>query len=160
MSPHWTDEQMSAWTLGERNVGMAEHLAACDECRREVAELQGTLAEYRTSVQQAAAADDYRWVRIRAGVAGRSVYQSHGLRWAFTTALAMAALSIGLLVSPGKPPVQPKQHAAEMTDEQLLSEIQSDLSRSAPQALAPAETLQQERAAVLAQTNSDRRQDR
>jgi hypothetical protein len=47
-----------------------------------------------------------------------------------------------------------------MTDEQLLSEIQNDLSRSAPQALAPAETLQQERAAVLAQTNSDRRQDR
>jgi hypothetical protein len=153
---HWTDEQMSAWVLGERNVAMAEHLAACDECRRELAKLQGALAGYRNDVQQSVAADDYRWVRIRAGVASRAEHGSRGLRWALTSGLALLALSLGLLVTPHRnavPPVVPVQ----MSDEQLLNEIQDDLSRSAPEALAPAETLQQERAAVLAQSQSDRR---
>jgi hypothetical protein len=153
---HWSDEQMTAWTLGERNVAMAEHLAACDECRRELAKLQGALAGYRNDVQQAVAADDYRWVRIRAGVASRAARGSRHLRWALTSGLALLALSIGLLVTPHRiqaPAVVPVQ----MSDEQLLNEIQDDLSRSAPEALAPAETLEQERAAVLAQSQSDRR---
>lgn len=157
MNPHWSDEQMTAWALGERNVEMAEHLAACDGCRRELAELQGALAAYGNSVRQAAAADEYRWMRIRAGVAGRAVRRAHGLRWAVTTGLALVALSVGLLVTPHHRPPKIEPVAQQMTDEQLLNEIQDDLSRSAPEALAPAETLQQERAALLAQSQSDRR---
>ena len=163
MTQHWTDEQISAWVLGERNVGMAEHLAACEECRRELADVQGALASYRSDVQQKAAADDYRWVRIRAAVAGRAAERVQGLRWAFTGALALLALSLGLLVTPPqRHPVQRAQAPVQMSDEQLLNEIQDDLSRSAPSALAPVETLQQERAAVLAeaQAQSNRRQDR
>jgi hypothetical protein len=156
MTQHWPDEQMTAWTLGERNVAMAEHLAACDECRRELAELQGALSGYRDDVQQAVAADDYRWVRIRAAVAGQAIQASSRLRWALTSGLALLALSLGLLVTPHRTqaPIAPM---VQMSDEQLLNEIQIDLSRSAPEALAPAETLQQERAAVLAQSQSDRR---
>ena len=162
MTQHWTDEQMSAWVLGERNVEMAEHLAACEECRRELADVQGSLASYRSDVQQTVAADEYRWVRIRAGVAGRATNPVHGLRWALTGALALLALSVGLLMTPQRHPVQKAQVQVQMSDEQLLNEIQDDLSRSAPEALAPVETLQQERAAVLAeaQTQSNRRQDR
>ena len=160
---HWTDEQMSAWMLGERDVAMAEHLAACDDCRRELADLQGALASYRNDVQETAAADEYRWVRIRAAVAGRATERIRGLRWAFTGALALLALSVGLLVTSQRHPVQQAQGPkVEISDEQLLNDIQDDLSRSAPAALAPVETLQQERAAVLegAQSQSNRRQDR
>ena len=100
-------------------------------------------------------------MRIRAAVAGRATERVRGLRWAFTGALALLALSVGLLVTPQRHPVQQAQ-APQMSDEQLLNEIQDDLSRSAPAALAPVETLQQERAAVLegAQSQSNRRQDR
>jgi hypothetical protein len=165
MDQHWTDEQMTAWTLGERSLEMAEHLGVCDECRRELAGLQGALDAYRGGVQQAVAADEYRWVRIRAGVAGQSVYAHHRLRWALTTGLALLALSIGLLVTPQHRPPRVQPVAQQMSDEQLLNEIQDDLSRSAPEALSPAETLQQERAAVLAQSQSpqsesNRREDR
>jgi hypothetical protein len=153
MTQHWTDEQMTAWALGERKVEMAEHLAACDACRRELAQLQESLTAFRGDVQQAASADEYRWTRIRHAVASRAVERSHGLRWAFTTALALVALSVGLLVTPYKHTVQPVQKV-EMSDEQLLNEINDDLSRSAPEALAPVESLQQERASLLAQANS------
>ena len=154
MNGHWSDEQMIAWTLGERNVAMAEHLAACEACRRELAELQGALAAYRGDVQGAAAGDDSRWLRIRAGVAARANEPSHGLRWALSGGLALLALSSGLLVAPPQRHPSPVAHKVEMSDEQLLNEIQDDLSRSAPEALAPAETLQQERAALLAQAQT------
>lgn len=162
MNQHWTDEQMSAWVVGERNVEMAEHLAGCEECRRELANVQGALTSYRADVEQTAAADEYRWVRIRAAVAGRAADRGHGLRWAFTGALALLALSLGLLVTPQRHPVPNTAAVAPMSDEQLLNEIQDDLSRSAPAALEPVETLQQERAAVLAeaQSQSKGRQDR
>ena len=156
MTQHWTDEQMTAWTLGERNVEMAEHLAACGDCRRELAQLQESLAAFRGNVQQAASADEYRWTRIRHGVASGATERSHGLRWAFTTAVALVALSVGLLQVHHQRPVPrvgdntPK---VEMSDEQLLSEINDDLSRSAPEAMAPVESLQQERASLLAQAN-------
>jgi hypothetical protein len=153
MDQHWTDEQMSAWVLGERKVEMAEHLGMCEHCRRELSELQASLASYRTEVQQTVASDEYRWVRIRAAVASRTINRSHGLRWAVTTALALVALSLGLLVTPHRRPASPTPQA-QMSDEQLLNEIQDDLSRSAPEALAPVETLQQERAAVLAEAQS------
>jgi len=144
---------MTAWSLGERKVEMAEHLAACGECRHELAKMQEALAAFRGDVQQTASADEFRWTRIRHEVASRAVERSHGLRWAFTTALALVALSVGLLVTPHKHVVQPVQKV-EMSDEQLLNEINDDLARSAPEALAPAETLQQERASLLAQANS------
>ena len=164
MTQHWTDEQMTAWTLGERNVEMAEHVAACGDCRRELAQLQESLAAFRGDVQQAASADEYRWTRIRHAVASRAVEPSHGLRWAFTTAVALVALSVGLLVTPHKRVVHQPVQKVEMSDEQLLNEINDDLSRSAPEAMAPVESLQQERASLLAQANSqqtsqnDRRQ--
>ena len=152
MNQHWTDEQMTAWALGERNVEMAEHVASCGECRRELTRMQEALAAFRGDVQQKASADEYRWTRIRHGVASRAVERSHGLRWAFTTGLALVALSVGLLVTPHKHTVQPVQKV-EMSDEQLLNEINDDLARSAPEAMAPAEAIQQERASLLAQAN-------
>ena len=161
MNQHWTDEQMTAWALGDRNVAMAEHLSGCESCRAEVAGLQSALAAYRDDVRETVASDDYRWSRIRAGVISRASTRSYGLRWAFTSAVALAALSVGLLVTPHKHAVPPVQQV-QMTDEQLLNEIQDDLSRSTPEALEPAETLQQERAALLAQTQTkqDRRVER
>ncbi len=164
MSQHWSDEQKTAWAMGERNVEMAEHLATCDACRHELAQVQESLAAFRGEVHEAASRDEFRSTRIRHAVASRAVERSHGLRWAFTTALALMALSVGLLVSPHKKVVHQPVQKVEMSDEQLLNEINDDLSRSAPEALAPVESLQQERASLLAQANSqgtqqtDRRQ--
>lgn len=53
MNRHLSDEEISAWLIGEpigeRTGWQAEHVAACPECRAQTSQLQNALAGFRES---------------------------------------------------------------------------------------------------------------
>lgn len=151
MNQHLSDRELAQWLAGAGDSRLSNHVADCEPCRKEGEELRAAVGEFRSEVQQAGERDEFHWSRQRHAIlAAAERTPSRRLRWAVSLAMGVAALSTVLLVAPHRRvPATPVSD--DHADEQLLLAVQSDLSRTAPQALAPAEVLQQERATMLAQ---------
>lgn len=141
MSEHLGDSAFAAWALdaGEREA--LDHLSACGECRKEAVDLRRRLAAFREAIHAAGERTEVEWRGQAAeeGVARKSAPRRALLRWVPATGLAAIALVVALVTrAPKRAPPPASNDAA---DNALLLAIQSDLSRQAPAALAPAETL-------------------
>lgn len=150
---HLEDTEFASWLVGEEDLGTLEHLDACGSCRREAVDFRRALGAFRDAIRDAANKRQIEWtppVQTLAGTAGRWLDAEVILRWAPRAALAACVLMMALLMRSPRPAAPPA--LTDAADNALLLEIDTDLSRQAPAALAPAETL-------VAQMSSDESSD-
>ena len=134
MSPHLTERQISELLIGNPRPEHEAHLENCTACARELADLRGTLSQFRGSVRV--------WSAGQMG-AEFEVRPARRLPRYLVPASALALLlilGIGvsrvLTFSPGEAPAVPVFAQVE-SDAALLDEIGMDVSRPIPGDMAP-----------------------
>jgi hypothetical protein len=144
---HLSDDQITEWVLGTRDEFVRRHLETCDACSREAEGLRRTISSFRDSIHATAQRDQSFWrnqqLAIREQVPGRDWYPLH---WAWAVAMVMVLIAAVFLT---RPPNSPRNNATEDADKVLLQEVQRDLGREVPQALAPAVLIAEERDEIL-----------
>ena len=156
---HLTDEQLSDWLAGEPTSETAVHLRQCESCQREAAALRDDISRYAIAVRRHAAnAQESRMKRTPAPARDLTF---HRLRWAGATALALllGAQTVWML-RPHAPTPAPQSaaHTAQpaaaqtISDDELLEEVNNDLNRDVPQALAPVSAITVARNRMAAST--------
>ena len=139
---HVEDAEFAAWLVGEEDQVTLEHLDSCDACRREAVDFRRALGAFRDALRNAAEERRIAWAppaQAVAGTARRWLSAEAFLRWAPRAALAASVLAAALVMRSPRPAAPPA--STDAADNALLLEIDADLSRQAPAALAPAETL-------------------
>ncbi len=149
---HLSDESWAAVLSSELDAASQDHLKGCEECRAEEQALKSVLDGARESLSAAAERSEVFWIRQRAEINARIREQRaghHRLVWA--TAVAFVALAASLLL---RPVPQRPALAPAVTDQELLMQVESSLSREVPDALAPSDLISQE-LAEASQKNSN-----
>ena len=154
MNNHLTEDQITDWTLGTKDDFVSRHLATCRACSVAVEELRSTISGFRDSIHATAQRDHSFWreqqLAIREHISARDWYPLH---WAWAAAMAMVLITAIFLT---RTPNPPQNKATEDADKALLQEVQADLAREVPEALAPAVLIAEERNEIL--TNKDTHQ--
>ena len=158
MNSHLSHDQIAKWIAGEDTEVSGLHLATCDACRGEVEEWERDLSCFRESNHAASQKKDVYWRMQQIAISERlpGKHWLPAFHWIWATA-AVAALAAALLLT--RPQKSSQRPAKEEADEALLQQIQSDLGRQFPKALAPAVLITKERNKILTskdiqQTNS------
>jgi hypothetical protein len=148
MSSHLSPYQINEWIVGTDEAGAGRHLEVCEACRAEAEELGRTLSCFRDSIHAAAQRDDGSWREQRLTIGERLLTGGWlpSIRWLWATA-ALAVLAASILLT--RLPQLPQHPAPEEADEALLQEVQSDIGRGFPEALAPAMLIAEERNKIL-----------
>lgn len=154
MNAHWTDEELIGrlYGAGPEDAARASHLADCADCSerwRQLAERRGQFIEHaRLTV-----VDDARLRAQRDAVWRRVEDSKRPWLWraAPVGATAMLVL-VGLLLHTPAPWIEPTQVAsAQISDEQLFSEIATMVNEDAPRAAQPIQGLFDEGVSVEVQ---------
>lgn len=160
---HLGDEQLAQWLAGEADEHTQAHLHSCEQCRTEATALRDGLSRYSIALRQHTSRAE--GAHLAHDFNASKALALHRLRWAAAGVLALAlaaptAWMIGsrppatashpataAVLAPGSAPQQNASRpspspattelAAQITDDQLLEEVNNDLSREVPQALAP-----------------------
>jgi hypothetical protein len=147
VNDHLSEDQITQWVLGTRDEYVLRHLESCEVCSREVEGLGNATTSFRDSIRAAAQRDRSFWqsqqLAIRERLSARDWYPLH---WAWVAAMIMVLIAAIFLTHP---PKAPQNSASEDADNALLQEVQSDLGRDVPQALAPAVLIAEERDGIL-----------
>ncbi len=138
MKDHLSEQQLSEWILGEAGTEAGQHLDACSTCRREAEQLKEALGAFREVIHTSAGTYRSPWrapaPTERAGWAG---FVTH--RWAYAAALATILLVSVALLRFEHRTARPAAEAA--AENQILMEVQNDVSETVPGALEPGELL-------------------
>lgn len=160
MKSHLNDNEFSELVAGNASQTVLAHLQACAECSVEARDLRVAIGSFRELLGTAAAQP--------ASVAGEraqsrwSPLHVWGLRTA--GALALFLMVVGGALMDHNSHRQPVVHnditvQPQISDTELLAQVQAELSTDAPDALAPADYLAQERQDILnSKSESQRRQ--
>jgi hypothetical protein len=120
---HLSAEQIAQWVAGQRAAEVESHMAGCSPCRAQVAEFEDVLAQFRGSLKSVPVAPpvlDARRIML----------------WPRLVAIGAAAAM--LLLVPVYRDRQARARAAiEQQDAQLLQQVDSEVSRAVPDAMAP-----------------------
>ena len=147
MNNHLSEDQITEWVLGTRDDFVSRHLETCRACSVAAEELRSTISCFRDSIHAAAQRDDTSWrkqqLAIREHASTRDWYPLH---WAWVVAVAMVLITAIFLA---RTPNPPQNKDREDTDRVLLQEVQGDLAREVPEALAPAVLIAEERNEIL-----------
>ena len=162
MNQHLNDEQIAACLAGEVEREAAAHLSNCARCQSEADALSGAIAGFRATLD-AAAPRNLAWENISAA-AEKSAHTAMRLRWAslgswalpwgIPALAALLLVAAVLLARAPQPTATNERNAAleasrEAGDEALLIQVQSAIRRPTPRALAPAQTIADERSALI-----------
>ena len=151
MNNHLTEDQITEWMLGTRDALVSRHLETCDACSVEAEELRRTISCFRDSIHAAAQRDDSYWRKQQLAISEHaSARDWYPLHWAWAVAMVMVLITAIFLT---RTPNSSQNNATEDADKVLLQEVQGDLAREVPQALAPAVLIAEERNEIL--TNKD-----
>jgi hypothetical protein len=147
---HLSEDQITEWVLGTRDEFARRHLEACEACSVEAEELRRTISNFRDSVHAVAQRDQSFWrnqqLAIRERLSARDWYPLH---WGWAVAMVMVLIAAIFLM---RRPNPPQNSPSEDADRALLQEVQGDLGREVPQALAPAVLIAEERNEILTNT--------
>ena len=147
MSNHLSEDQITEWMLGTRDDFVSRHLATCHACSVAVEELRSAISAFRDSVHATAQRDQSFWrnqqVAIRQQASASGWYPLH---WAWVAAMVMVLITAVFLM---RAPNPDQNIATEDADNALLLEVQGDLAREVPKALAPAVLIAEERNEIL-----------
>jgi len=139
MNSHLTDEQLNEWILGQAGSDVTRHLDQCPACRHEGEELKQALDGFRDSIHQAAG--DYRmrwWAPAEREHPAWSRLMAQPWAYAATVALILV-VSVVLLRFDRRRSPHPVAHT--IGENEILMQIQADVSDDVPNALAPGELL-------------------
>ena len=145
MNNHLSEDQITEWVLGGSDEFALRHLETCPACSREAEELRRAISSFRDSIHAAAQRDLSFWRNQQLAFRER-VTGWYPLHWAWAVAMVMVLITAILLM---RTPNSPRNNASEDADNALLQEVQGDLAREVPEALAPAVLIAQERNAIL-----------
>lgn len=149
MMEHLTDEQMAEWLTGAlSDSGAGQHLTDCRQCSHDVECMAGAITGFAAIMRDEAA---QRQLQPLATLAPAM----HGSRLVWAAALAMLAIA-ALMLRWTPPPERQQSAASHPSDDMLLLEIQQDLNREVPKALAPALVLTAERNRIIGRQNATR----
>jgi hypothetical protein len=147
MNNHLSEDQIAEWVLGTRDEIVLRHLETCKVCSGEAEELLRSISSFRESIHAAAEREPSFWrnqqLALHERVAARNWYPLH---WAWAAAMVMV-LIVAIFLT--RAPNTPQNYASEDADKALLQEVQGDLTREVPQALAPAVLIAEERNEIL-----------
>ena len=147
MNAHLNEQQFGELILGTGNGEIAGHIETCDACRAEAEGVRIAISAGGELVRQAAERDEIFWARQRLAIRQR-VARHHFVpyvRWVAMAAMVLVVSAAFLLTRP-----QPVQRANnDAADDVLLQQVQSDLGRDYPAALAPAVLIDEERNSAL-----------
>ena len=147
MNNHLSEDQITEWVLGTRDDFVSRHLETCNACSVEAEELRSTISCFRDSIHATAQRDNSFWreqqLAIREHASARDWYPLH---WAWVVAMVMVLIAAIFLT---RTPNPPQNKAREDADKALLQEVQGDLAREVPEALAPAVLIAEERNEIL-----------
>jgi len=148
MSAHLNEQQFGELILGAGNAAIAEHIEACDVCRAEAEDIRIAVSGCRESVRQSAERDEIFWLRQRLAIKQRRARHHFApyVRWVATAAMVLVVSAV-FLVTRTPPPVQLAN--TDAADEILLQEVQGDIDRDYPAALAPVVLIDEDRNAAL-----------
>jgi hypothetical protein len=148
MSAHLNDQQFGDLILGTSTATIAEHIEACDVCRAEAEDIRIAISDCRESARQLAGRDEIFWVRQRLAIMQRRTRHHFApyIRWAASAAMVLVVSAVFLLTR--APQTVPLANTDE-ADNVLLQEVQSDIDRDYPAALAPAVLIDEDRNAAL-----------
>ena len=152
MNNHLSEDQITEWTLGARDDFVSRHLETCRACSVAVEELRSAISCFRDSIHATAQRDNSFWRDQQLAIRER-VSDWYPLHWAWVAAMAMVLIAAIFLTRTANPP---QNKATEDADKALLQEVQGDLVREVPEALAPAVLIAEERNEIL--TNKDTQQ--
>jgi hypothetical protein len=134
MNGHLSPVEMSEWLAGIRAAAAERHLAECAGCAAELARASEPLTRFGVAARAWCAAETpVLWPQPVAPLAPR--------RRRFTAWPVALAAAAALMVA--APVYRQHQRALEMArqDEALLEQVQTEISRSAPEPMQPLENL-------------------
>lgn len=163
---HLTDEQFADWLSGEAAPEIRSHLASCEQCNTEALQLRDDIFRYSIAMRHQAIRTQSK--RIAEDFVPRRAIALHRLRWAGASVLALVlAFQTAWLLKPHHAPtptrpvaVNPVKSPApvQMSDDELLEAVNSDINQEVPKALAPVSAITTARneiaASGVAATNS------
>jgi len=147
MNAHLNEQQFGESILGTGNEEIARHIEACGLCRAEAEGVRTAISDCRELAREGAERDEIFWTRQRLAIRqqlARPHFVPH-VRWVAMAAMVLVVSAAFLLTRPQ--PMQRANHDA--ADDVLLQQVQSDLGRDYPAALAPAVLIDKERNAAL-----------
>ena len=138
MSRHLSAREISEWMIGNRTGPVERHMAACEECAGEVARLSESIAMFGSAVREWSE-QQVGTLEIKAPASAPHHFWGMGMfRWQIATA-SMAALllaAIPVYRTNHREPV-PVAATAAVSDEALLRDVETQISRSVPVSMEP-----------------------
>ena len=139
---HLTSEEMDTLMMDAEARERSQHLRVCGACAEEFESLRAALGELRVAV--IASAEKHRQVAVMPAPAHRTPRAM----WSLVAAAVLLCVAgpIALHHKPAHvavvqmPKPQTQVAVSEVSDAQLMSDIQQDLSSSVPQAMLPLTT--------------------
>jgi len=138
MVGHLTSEQMEALLMQPESIDRSQHLAHCDRCMAEFESLHAMIGDLRTAVA------GYAGQHHRATALPVMSYASPRPMWGLAMAAGAALICVTSSIvlherAAHVAPVIVSQQQAEGadSDEQMMSNVQDDLSASVPQPMLP-----------------------
>lgn len=151
MNAHLSDEQFTRYLSGDEDARAQTHLAECDGCRAQAARLLELVGASRAHAERSGDRHANFWARqrseVRDALAGR---RPHRPTWAIALAIAVLVFVSAFLFQNQSLPTQSESavqvlHPGSISDEALLSAVNSTLEQDIPSALAPVQQLAYER---------------
>ena len=157
MDTHLTSKQIAQLVTGNSPAEGEMHARKCEQCRESVAQLQDALRAVAMDARRSAERSPVDWARQRNTILARAHEQSLRPRlWALATFAVMLLAAVLLVLAPqpaSAPPQvahQPTPAIAPADPDTLLAQVNDELERDTPAALAPVELLLQERSQLVA----------
>ncbi|HEX4809372.1 MAG TPA: hypothetical protein VH325_10600 [Bryobacteraceae bacterium] len=129
---HLTQDQISAWLLGERSAKSLEHIRSCSSCHAEVLLLGTTLLDFRSSVREWSEGHASPEVIAVTGAARHSLFTFN--RLCLAAAAAIVCVFLGMTLRPSHAVLLPDN---PITDRALMNEVDDQISRTVPTAMEP-----------------------
>jgi hypothetical protein len=146
---HLNDDQLTEYLLGEAQAATAQHLQSCAECSSEAERVKRSLHSFKAWTHEQAVVQEPKLNVF--SLASRVENRSFTLWFSWSAVLALIVIAFALMITPAKSPAPEVVQSSSQpdADDALLMEVQQDLDRNVPQALAPAALLAAERNRVI-----------
>ena len=139
MRDHLSEDRLNEWMLGKSEGETSRHLEACPRCRHKADELAQTLGLFRDSIYSAAAGHNTRW-RAQAESERQVGARRITPQWAYAAIVAtILVISVALLRT--HPRTIPSRTASTVSEDEILLQVQTDISQEVPDALSPGKVL-------------------
>ena len=148
MSTHLSDEQIAKYLSGEESASSEAHMAACEACRAEAQRLLCLVGTMKAHVERASERHTDSLARQRFQIRGSLAAQRPQRRtWALAAALALLVFTSTFMFQSRAPRIETITNLppTAISDEALLSAVDSALEQDVPSALAPLQKLAFER---------------